>query len=553
MGCGSSKPAPEPLTDTQALRGLGYEAEEILGEGAFGEVLLVEEKVDQGWGLEYACKKLKKERVNEAWLDTEVGILKACRHPNIVFLREVLVATEHNQVFLVLELARGGSLLDKIEEEKGLSQQYAASVLIQLSSALDYLHSREIVHRDMKPENVLLLDRSARSLVKLCDFGLSKMQGGVEVASAPAAAPVAKKTKALMETRVGSHYYASPELLLEQPYDASIDMWGLGHILFTSLTAIHPFDDSMDQFGDVTTANVEYSHKCWAEAPEAQRLCEALLCATPSKRLTPRAVLSHSWLAAIEHDRRINLSLRYLGRVGSMRGVCLRCLETVLPEDYRAELRREFDALDSDAKGYLNGQDVRRALKRQKEGDPSSRRERSSWAASSEEETTPRHSDAVAPEASVQSAAGGSPVLRPSMDQKAAWQRQAAATTIDVRGLLQALLQSALESSGVGKKKKAHRQSGRAAQGARRVGVVSFSMFAEAALERNPALVRKLWDAAFAALDADADGTVGDADLAAFLHGLGIELDEEGRSGLLHDAKECNSKELLRLVLRKGA
>ena len=124
------------------LRREGYEPEEVLGEGAFGQVLLVEHKELK---IEYACKRLKKEAVNEQWLDTEVAILKACRHANIVFLREVLSGTsDDDEVFLILELARGGSLMEKIDAEHGLPESYAASVIIQLSSALDYLHSRDI-------------------------------------------------------------------------------------------------------------------------------------------------------------------------------------------------------------------------------------------------------------------------------------------------------------------------------------------------------------------------------------------------------------------------
>ena len=192
--------APPPVTGVSGmLRREGYEPEEVLGEGAFGQVLLVEHQETQN---EYACKKLSKEVVNTSWLQTEVSILKACRHPNIVFLREVLSgAASDDHVFLVLELARGGSLMEKIEDEGCLPESYAASVIIQTASALGYLHAKGIVHRDMKPENVLLLGRESRPLVKLCDFGLSKILDSRE--NRPDAA-----REDVMKSRVGSHFCA---------------------------------------------------------------------------------------------------------------------------------------------------------------------------------------------------------------------------------------------------------------------------------------------------------------------------------------------------------
>ena len=181
MGCGSSAVAAPTESDGAPtfaygpLRTFDYEPDSVLGEGAFGQVVLVQHNPTSN---EYAAKRLKKEQVNEAWLQTEVSILKKCRHPNITFLREVLFSTTCDHVFLIMELARGGSLHDRIEAEKGLPEAYTASILFQIASALDYLHSLAIVHRDMKPENVLLLDEfSSRSLVKLVRAHESQPRG----------------------------------------------------------------------------------------------------------------------------------------------------------------------------------------------------------------------------------------------------------------------------------------------------------------------------------------------------------------------------------------
>ena len=276
------------LGDREALKQFGYEGESVLGEGAFGQVLLVSLEKPR---RQYACKKLKQEQVESSWLQTEVTILKTCRHPNITFLREVCVSKSNEQVFLILELARGGSLLERIEAEKRLTESHAASVVIQIASALAYLHGKGIVHRDMKPENVLLLENTSRSLVKLCDFGLSKItkrrsdtvdQVAQPMAGQPGQPPLPQMQRqssgggstasfrTLMKSRVGSHYYVSPEVLLEEEYTAAVDLWGLGHILYQSLTGVHAFDESVDMYSDVIEARVDYGDRAWREAPEVR-------------------------------------------------------------------------------------------------------------------------------------------------------------------------------------------------------------------------------------------------------------------------------------------
>ena len=535
MGACASKQeasrAPPPSDSLGALRSEGYQNEEKLGEGAFGEVILVEHVDTRRF---YACKRLKKESVNEASLESEVEILKVCRHPNIVFLREVIA---RDSIFLVLELAGGGSLMEKIQEEKGLPHSYAASVIIQTASALDYLHGRGIVHRDMKPENVLLLSRDARPMCKLCDFGLSKVLTQGDAAAA---------CEAVMKSRVGSHFYASPELLMHESYDASIDLWGLGHICFACLTGTAAFDDSIDLYGDVIGAKADYqSHPAWVEAPKAVDLCKTLLCADPRARPKPDQVLEHPWLLAETGpggDRRINLSLRYLGRVASLRDVCYRALETQLPPDVRSELEESFHALDSDAKGYLNASDVRRALKKRYEENTEPlrssaaaghARSRSSWA--SGEASDPISADAVE---------GPRPWITSS---------GSAQQSVDVPIVLRRLLQNALAESGVGakhKKRRGNRDSSRAAHGARRVGVVTFSMFLESSLETNPALTRRLWNQTFSLLDSDGDGVVGDTDLKACLSKLGLNVAADAREALLSKVIGCSSKDLLKTVLK---
>ena len=116
-----------------------------------------------------------------------------------------------------------------------------------------------------------------------------------------------------MRSRVGSQFYASPELLLERAYSASIDLWGLGTSssnasqATTLLRIVSTPSGTRHKRESITARGV---HKF----PDARALCLTLLCAEPLERPTPSEVLSHPWLrAAVSRDRRINLSLRYSG------------------------------------------------------------------------------------------------------------------------------------------------------------------------------------------------------------------------------------------------
>eukprot|EP00966_Prymnesium_polylepis_P009139 210634-Prymnesium_polylepis.1 len=272
-----------------------YEFNEVLGKGYFGSVQRVTHLETK---KAYACKLLKTEQLKNKSLKSEIAILKACRHPNIIFLKEVFATQEY--VYLVMELASGGELFEWVMKKGCLTEKYAASATMQVASALAFMHGKGIVHRDMKPENLLLENRSPRARIKVCDFGLSKMidvapmstvaeepsQGEKSVGSSSsrkahrrgswdtqldtklmsqeAAAKPSSGGKAsarqdatgamtnrfddhdvVMKSRVGTQWYASPELLTyKDSYTEKIDLWGLGLIVYIMITGEHPFQGS---------------------------------------------------------------------------------------------------------------------------------------------------------------------------------------------------------------------------------------------------------------------------------------------------------------------
>jgi serine/threonine protein kinase len=160
----------------------------------------------------------------------EIEILKICQHPNIIRLLDIFENPDY--IYIVMELLRGGDLFTYLEKRAfKITEIRACNIVHSLATALFYLHSYGIAHRDLKPENVLLVDESEDSDVKIVDFGLSKMVGPSEKCHEP----------------FGTLSYVAPEVLLQQPYDKTVDLWSLGVVAYLLLSGTLPFDDDNEK------------------------------------------------------------------------------------------------------------------------------------------------------------------------------------------------------------------------------------------------------------------------------------------------------------------
>ncbi len=156
----------------------------------------------------------------------EIEILKLCQHPNIIRLLDVFENPDH--LYIVLELLHGGDLYEYLNKRHfNILEHRARNIVHALATALYYIHSYGIVHRDIKLDNVLMVDESDDSEVKLVDFGLSKIIGPGEYCHDP----------------FGTYGYAAPEVLEQKPYDSAVDIWSLGVVLYALLAGATPFDD----------------------------------------------------------------------------------------------------------------------------------------------------------------------------------------------------------------------------------------------------------------------------------------------------------------------
>ncbi|PCH38943.1 Pkinase-domain-containing protein [Wolfiporia cocos MD-104 SS10] len=264
---------------SQKIRVVGnYTLGKVIGEvGTYGKVRLGVHRLS---GTRVAIKQIPK--AMSATLTREIHHHRQLHHPHVTQLYEV-IATESN-IWLVTELCSGGELFDYLTEKGRLNEDETRIIFGQLCLAVAYVHSKGIVHRDLKLENVLLDERCC---VKLGDFGFTReFERG-----------------ALLETFCGTTGYASPEMLLAKRYlgpgkPPQVDVWSLGVILYTLLTGTLPFDDDDEDVMKEKVISGVFEDPEWL-SDESRDLIKAILQTDPEKRLTIAAILAHPWFTAM--------------------------------------------------------------------------------------------------------------------------------------------------------------------------------------------------------------------------------------------------------------
>ncbi|XP_041652233.1 death-associated protein kinase 3 isoform X1 [Cheilinus undulatus] len=263
-----------------------YEMRELLGSGQFA---IVKRCIEKSTGVEYAAKFIKKRQsrgsrrgVKREEIEREVNILQQLQHPNIISLHDMF--ENRTDVVLILELVSGGELFDFLAQKESLSEEEATQFIKQILDGVQYLHSKRITHFDLKPENIMLLDRNVRRPhIKLIDFGLAhKLEAGAD-----------------FKNIFGTPEFVAPEIVNYEPLGLEADMWSIGVITYILLSGASPFlgDTKQETLGNISAMNYDFDEELFSSTSElAKSFIRQLLEKDKRKRMTVQDALNHHWI-----------------------------------------------------------------------------------------------------------------------------------------------------------------------------------------------------------------------------------------------------------------
>lgn len=290
-----------------------WELLEKMGDGAFSNVYRARDRAakDAGQVAIKVVRKFEMNNMQRANILKEVQIMRQLDHPNIIKL--VNFSESRQYYYIILELAPGGELFHQIVRLTYFSEDLSKHVIVQVAKALEYLHEEMgVVHRDIKPENILFspipfvsskspkpkqpgdedkadegeftagVGSGGIGQIKIADFGLSKIVWD-------------KQTM----TPCGTVGYTAPEIVKDERYSKSVDMWALGCVLYTLLCGFPPFyDESIEVLTEkVAKGQYTFLSPWWDDiSKSAQDLIGHLLTVDPDKRYTIKEFLDHPWI-----------------------------------------------------------------------------------------------------------------------------------------------------------------------------------------------------------------------------------------------------------------
>jgi len=261
-----------------------YKAKEILGKGGSA---VVHAATQVNTGTVYAIKCFKKSVGDVSAIRRELSLLTDLRHhPNIVTIHDFFHDETCN--YIVLDYMNRGDLMGYVVAKKRLLEFEAKNIARGLLSAIGHCHALGIVHRDIKPDN-LLIDVSGN--VKLTDFGLSR-----KVTTERRAGVLRRH---LMITYCGTKDYMSPEMLSGRPYWKEVDIWGVGIVIFIMLGGYHPFHHEKREVKEKQILNGEFSFypPYFAEVSDtAVNVIKKMVVTDPSLRICARDSLQLPWI-----------------------------------------------------------------------------------------------------------------------------------------------------------------------------------------------------------------------------------------------------------------
>ena len=261
-----------------------YQFLEQIGEGSFGVVYKAKIKKT---GELRAIKIIKKQKDSIAYeknIIKEIELLENIDHPNIIKIYEFYDCPEY--ICIVSELGKGGSLAKNLNSILKESETVKALIMFQLLSAVNYCHSMKIMHRDLKPDNILLEHKTSKGIynVKLIDFGTAKFVVNVQ------------------NQITGSPHFIAPEVL-NAKYTEKCDLWSIGVILYVLFKGSYPFDGKSRAqiFDNIKQGKYDLKSKPFDKvSSKAKDLIQKLLKVDQNERISASRALEHPWFTSLK-------------------------------------------------------------------------------------------------------------------------------------------------------------------------------------------------------------------------------------------------------------
>ncbi|KAK5978715.1 Protein kinase domain-containing protein [Trichostrongylus colubriformis] len=257
-----------------------YESSQLIGDGKFGRVYAVREKAS---GNEFAAKVIRiKQQADRQEVEREVSILTQLRHPRIAQIYDAFY-TPNNEVVLIMEIVRGGELFDRVADESYVLTEMAVVMIIcQLCEAIDYIHEMNILHLDIKPENIMCVSQTGNR-IKLIDFGLARYYDGTQE----------------LRYMAGTPEFAAPEVIKYEQLDYHTDMWSVGVITYILLSGYSPFlgENLCETYCNVEKGIWDFTEEFDLVSREAKDFISRLIVYKKEKRMLPKECLAHPWIA----------------------------------------------------------------------------------------------------------------------------------------------------------------------------------------------------------------------------------------------------------------
>ncbi|EPZ31456.1 Protein kinase, catalytic domain-containing protein [Rozella allomycis CSF55] len=298
------------MTEARKRTAQDFKILDEIGEGSYSSVVHAIEKDTQ---IEYAIKILNKRHIvkekKEKYVKVEKDALSLLKHPLIVRLYYTFQDSSSLCIYcmiqfldFVLDYAKNGDLLQLIKNAGKFSVQVARFYAAEILLAIEYMHSRDIIHsylkwrfinRDLKPENILVMENGH---IKVTDFGTARI--------------LETSDRGRAFSFVGTAEYVAPELLTIKEVTKSADLWAFGCIIYQMLTGIVPFKGGSEYLTFEKIKSGEYSFS--DDFPEeAKSLVQLLLVADPIKRIGSdesdyKSIKNHQFFNGIDWDTIIN-------------------------------------------------------------------------------------------------------------------------------------------------------------------------------------------------------------------------------------------------------